>query len=87
MQKGGGSNNTTMTQFAIKLKIFAWVALFVVVMVLTITMYDKEHRFLMGILPIATVFPCVYNINKNLKKLEQAKEAEKIYISRTSKKK
>ncbi|MBQ3924358.1 MAG: hypothetical protein II696_02435 [Firmicutes bacterium] len=82
MQKNGGSSNTTMTQFGIKVKIFLWIVLFVAVMVLSVVAYDKDHKFLMTALPIATAIPCAINVNKNMKKLSAAKEEEKIYISR-----
>lgn len=71
-----------MTQFGIKVKIFLWVLLFLAVMVLSVVAYDSEHKFLMGILPIATAIPCAINVNKNMKKLNAAKEEEKIYVSR-----
>ncbi len=82
MQKSGGSSNTTMTQFGLKVKIFLWILLFVVVIVLSVVAYDKDHKLLMTILPIATAFPCAINVNKNMKKLNEAKEEEKIYVSR-----
>lgn len=82
MQKNGGSSNTTMTQFGIKVKIFLWIILFVAVMILSVATYDKDHKVLMTVLPIATAIPCAINVNKNMKKLNEAKEAEKIYVSR-----
>ena len=82
MQKNGASNNTTMTQVWLKVKICLWVAVFAAVMILTVVGYDPEHKVLMTLLPIATAIPCAIKVNQNMKKLREAKEQEKIYITR-----
>ena len=82
MQNKEGSNNTTMEQLRYKIFAFLWVLLFVAVMILSIAMYDKDHRIMFTLLPIATAFPCAMKVNKNLRRLNEEKEREKIYVRR-----
>ena len=77
-----GTNNTTAEQVKAKIFIFLWILLFVVVMILSIVMYDKDHKVMLTLVPIATAFPCAAKVNKNMRKLQEAKEREKIYIRR-----
>lgn len=77
-----GTNNTTAEQVKAKVFIFLWILLFLLVMILSIVMYDKEHRILLTLVPIATAFPCAMKVNKNMRKLQEEKEREKIYIRR-----
>ena len=77
-----GTNNTVTEQVRAKVFVFLWILLFVVVMILSIVMYDKDHKVMFTLLPIATAFPCAMKVNKNLRKLQEAQEREKIYIRR-----
>ena len=82
MQNKEGTNNTVYEQVRYKFFIFLWVLLFVVVMVLSVVLYDKDHKVLFTLIPFATAFPCAMKVNKNYRKLQEEKEREKIYIRR-----
>ena len=77
-----GTNNTTGEQVKAKVYIFLWILLFAIVMILSIVMYDKDHKIMLTLVPIATAFPCAAKVNKNLRKLQEEKDREKIYIRR-----
>ena len=77
-----GSNNTTSEQVRAKVFIFLWVLMFVVVMILSIVMYDEKHKVMFTLLPIAMAFPCAMKVNKNVRKLNEEREREKIYVRR-----
>ena len=76
------TNNTTTEQVKAKIFIFLWILMFVVVMVLSIALYDPEHKILFTLLPIAMAFPCAIKVNKNVRRLNEEKEREKILIRR-----
>jgi hypothetical protein len=76
------TNNTTTEQVKAKIFIFLWILMFVVVMILSIVMYDPKHRVMFTLLPIAMAFPCAMKVNKNVRKLNDEKEREKIFIRR-----
>ena len=65
-----GTNNTVGEQVKAKVFIFLWIILFVAVMILSIVMYDKDHKVMFTLLPIATAFPCAMKVNKNMRKLQ-----------------
>lgn len=88
MQKNGlprqkdGSNNTTMEQMACKVKIFIWIAFFILIIVLSTKGYDPNHKVMFVLMPIAFSIPAAWRVQVLSLRLRNLKESEKFYITR-----
>ena len=78
----GGTNNTTMEQVACKVKIFVWVAFFIMIILLSTKGYDPDHKVMFILMPIAFSIPAAWRVQILTNKLRDLKESEKFYVTR-----